>query len=164
MTLLVRNRSFVEDWKQLKIGDHFRIRIPADAQARFQDEGETVAIRIGKGDEASEILIANVALSKTSKDPGDFQNVLRETIAQFFDGAVRNAAGRPLQFSVEAAEDVENKMWFAQGASKKEENWTWLAKACARLGEDQFWLLHWNGPDSERFQAMKILSSFRING
>ena len=152
----------MEDWKHLKIGDHFRIRIPPDAKARFQDVGETIVIRVGKGDEASEVVIANFPLSKTSSVPRGFQDILRETIAQFFDGAVRKSVGRLLEFTTEVAEDVEIKAWFAQGAARKEENWSWLVKVCAMPGEDRFWLLHWNGPDSERFQVFKMLSSFKV--
>jgi hypothetical protein len=152
----------LEYWKHLKIGDRFRIRVPLASSARIEEDEATVAIRIGEGEDASELLIANFPLRKSSGEPAELMSTLRGIIEQFFHGPVSEAGGHILDYTVEAAEDPENAAWTAAGIARALDDCACVAKACARLREDHCWLLHWNGPATDVESILKILSSFKI--
>jgi hypothetical protein len=152
----------LEGWKVIKIDGHFRIRIPTSAATRVEEDGGTVAIRLGQGEDATEILIANYPFKRNSPVQQEFLDILKDTLAVYFDG-VREVGGRELALDVEVVSDAENGAWCAKGSAHVDEAWD-LAKVCARLGEDTFWLLHWSGPLSQlKSPVSQIFESFRFN-
>ena len=152
----------MEYWKHLKIGDLFRIRVPLASRARIEEDEATVAIRIGEGEDASELLIANFPLTMPSSEPAELMNTLRGIIEEFFHGPVPEAGGHILDYTVEVDEDPENAAWTAAGIARALDDCAWVAKAYTRVRDDHFWLLHWNGPATDVESVLKMLSSFKI--
>jgi hypothetical protein len=150
----------MEEWVELALDENFRLQMPADAKASLQDEGGTAVIRLGDSGKATEVLISNFPLGTASTDRREHAEILRETLAEFFTGAVPQTLGREVQFKIEVTEETERSLYYAQGVALIGKDAVWLARAYARRGEERFWLIHWKGPKDRIPLVMRIFVTF----
>jgi hypothetical protein len=153
----------MSEWLQWTLKDSFRVHIPPDAQTRLDDDGTTAVIRLGIGEDVSEVLMSNFPLKQPAPDRTALARELQNLGRGFFTGPVSNAVGHPVLFHVDFTEEPEGDLSYAQVVSVLEKGGDriWVARFYGRPGMDRFWIMHWNGPKTTLETVLRIFVSFQ---